>query len=457
MAQNIIADSDGDESETHSPPHISNDDTERPKSSPHGTDHQSVSTDPSFFNSVFNEQQDAAREQPTKRDVIDLAEESEASAYVSFDQGYERVETGKDSIEKSLWDVPSSPEIMKPKRSAKRKTESNVTRTKITRGLRRQLDDIGYRSPDDEPTTPDISSKRRRMQAETGMPDDPPSTISHGSGGSLLVVLKARTPARKTENLSPPTQPLKPCNMNIMSSGSATNINTPREVFTPLVKSSSPQRPSSLAPEDLGVRQKEMSPQRSTNIAIKIDDDPVAAAINATDESEDDDVLYQEEARARHTTPKRPRGRPKKAMEATAAAEESAVAVRVKKKRGRPKKSDKVDQNDDKTAVVSDGASPDMASVPGDKSPAREQQMDRDSANGATLQESKTTETETENKPQPPPANRTSRDESTEGPVKKDVMTKKAEAASSSCSRQLYRVGLSKRTKIAPLLKIIRK
>ncbi|KAG5951491.1 hypothetical protein E4U53_002973 [Claviceps sorghi] len=466
MAPKIIADSDGDESEPHSPSHIPNDDVERTKSSPHGTDHQSVSTDPSFFNSVFNEQQDAAREQPTNYDVIDLAEESEASAFVSFDQGYERIERGKAPIEKSLWDVPSSPEIMKPKRSAKRKAESN-TRTKITRGLRRHLDDIGYRSPDDEPTTPDIPSKRRRVQAKTGMTDDLPSTISHGSDESLLVVPKACTPSRKAERLSrdgfgglsPPTQmqPLKPCSMNIRSSGSATNINTPREAFTPLVKSFSPGRPSSSAPEDVDVRQKEMSPPRSTSMAVKVDDEPAPTVVNATNESERDDALYQEEAGSRHTTPRRPRGRPKRAIEATSTTEESVVAVKVKKKRGRPKKSGKPDENDDKTAGVSDEASPDMTPVAEGKSPARERQMDRDNADGASLQESKAMETGTENKAQPPPTTPTSRAENTDGPVKQDVMTKKADAASSSASRQLYRVGLSKRTKIAPLLKIIRK
>ncbi|KAG5988498.1 hypothetical protein E4U43_004730 [Claviceps pusilla] len=466
MAPKIIADSDGDDSESESPSHVPCDNIERTESSPPGIDHQSMSTDPSFFNSIYNEQKDAAREQPTNGDVIDLAEESEATDYVSFDRGFERVEA-QAPIEKSLWDVPSSPEIitMKPKRPAKRNAESN-TRTKITRGLRRQLDDIGYRSPDDESTTWEISSKRRRTQPKTGTSGDLPSTIPIESDDSPSVKPKARTSARAKKHLSSdgitalssPTQPLKSRSINIGSSGSATNVNTPREPFTPLVKLSSPERPRSSAPEGLDVVKKDMSPPPgSTSRAIEVDDEHSAAA----EESEGDDAPYQDEPTSRPTTTRKPRGRPKKVADATATNEESVVSVKVKKKRGRPKKSDKMDENDDKKADVEGEPCADTKPSPEIASPVQEQQTDPKTASPSNLQDSKAivteTETETEKKLPPAPKTPTSLAEKIEDSVKKDATSKKTDVAPNSSGRQLYRVGLSKRTKIAPLLKMIRK
>ncbi|KAG5971983.1 hypothetical protein E4U55_000975 [Claviceps digitariae] len=462
MAPKIIADSDGDESEPSSPSHIPFNNIERTTSSAPGIDHQSGSTDPSFFNSVFNEQQDAAREQPANRQVVDLAEESEVTELVSFDQGFGRVENAQPPVEKSPWDVPSSPETttMKPKRSAKRTAESNA-RTKMTRGMRRQLDDIGYRSPDDEPTTPEICSKKRRTQPEMGMTDDLPSTMPIGSDDSLLVAPKARTSARKKKQyshdgitaVSSPTQPLKPCSINIRSSGSATNVNTPRETFTPLAKPFSPERPRSSTREEDDVVQRGMSPSRTISLAIQVDDEHAAEA------SEGDDAPYQQEPATRDTNTRKPRGRPKKTVDATAPTEETVVAVDVKKKRGRPKKSAKVDQSDDRLADVKhEAASTDMKPLVEFESPIREpQKTERNSANRPILQDSKALDTHTEDKASPAPTTPMGRAEHTDDSVKKEGMKKKAGATPNSSGRQLYRVGLSRKTKIAPLLKMIRK
>ncbi|KAG6005029.1 hypothetical protein E4U21_000544 [Claviceps maximensis] len=489
MMPKYIADSDGDESEPNSPCNIPCDNNDRTKSSPSGIDHQSMSTDPSFFNSVFNEQQDAAREQPTNNQVMDLVEveESEAAEYLSFDQGFGRVDNAQSLIEKSPWDVPSSPEtiIIKPKRSAKRNVESN-TRTKITRGLRRQLDDIGYRSPDDEgepTTTCETSSKRRRTQPEIGMTGDLPSSIPTKSDSPLLLVPTARSSAREEKQYSPdritteissPIQLVKPCSISIRSSGSATNVNTPREALTPLVNHLSPERPGGSAAEVLDVVQRVMSPPRSTSIAIKVDDERVVAAaataaiiVEDSEDAEGDDPPYQDEPTSRQTTTRKTRGRPKKVVEPIPTNEENVVAAKGKKKRGRPKKSEKMDENVNKKADFEENETlKDMKPSAKVENSIQEQRMDHNSAKGAIFQDPKPTETEVDvglqpqpQLPPPPPLPKTptSRAEDTDYSVRKDGIKKKADAAPNSSGRQLYRVGLSKKTKIAPLLKMIRK
>ncbi|KAG6148032.1 hypothetical protein E4U46_000087 [Claviceps purpurea] len=485
MTPKIIEDSDGDESELSSPPQDSWHDAEHTKSSPHGIDDPSESTDPSFFNSVFNEQQNAAREQAKDPQVTGLTEESDAAAEcLSFDQGFERVVVAKDSLQKSPWDVPSSPESMQPKRSAKRKTESS-TRTKITRGLRRQLEDIGYKSPDDEQTTWERLDKRRRTQRETSMADDLPNTLPVESDGSCLVAPVA--PAfRQTEQYSPvrtpaafpsPTQPLNPCSINLRSSGSATNVNTPRDAWASTIKPSYPERLRSSAVEDGDVIHGGTPPPRSTCLVINEDDEDVHNAVEVAgdgtcfdikeddenmpaEEPAEDDASHQEECKPGPIprTTRRTRGRPEKAVDAAVVIKDPEVPAKGKKKRGRPKKTEKVKTGRGKKVDDEKEASADVKSVPEAQHAAQEPQPDRNSADLAVSTDIINTETKTEIESQVPPVTSTS--EAAEDPdhsVKKDVVLNKAHPATNSSARQLYRVGLSKRTKIPSLLKVIRK
>ncbi|KAG6101800.1 hypothetical protein E4U30_001140 [Claviceps sp. LM220 group G6] len=485
MTPNIIGDSDGDESELSSPPQVSWHDAEHTKSSPHGIEHPSESTDPSFFNSVFNEQQNAARERAKDTQVTGLTEESDAAAEcLSFDQGFDRVVVAKDSLQKSPWDVPSSPESMQPKRSAKRKTESS-TRTKITRGLRRQLEDIGYKSPDDEQTTWERLDKRRRTQRETGMADDLPSTLPVESEGSCLVAsvvpafeqTEQHSPVRTPAAFPSPTQPLKPCNINLRSSGSATNVNTPRDAWASTIRPSYPERLRSSAVEDGDVIHVGTPPPRSRCLVIKEDDEDVR---NADEVAEDgtcfavkeddenmpaeepagDDASYQEEFKPEPIprTTRRTRGRPKKVVDATVMIEDPEVPARGKKKRGRPKKTEKVKTGHDKKMDDEKEAPAAVKSVPEAQRPAQEPQPDQNSADLAVSADIITMETKTEIESQIPPVASTSQAaEDPDRSVKKDAMPKKSHAATNSSARQLYRVGLSKRTKIPSLLKVIRK
>ncbi|KAG5955952.1 hypothetical protein E4U58_006819 [Claviceps cyperi] len=485
MTPNIIEDSDGDESELSSPPQDSWHDAEHTKSSPHGIDHPSESTDPSFFNSVFNEQQNAAREQAKDPQVTGLTEESDAAAEcLSFDQGFERVVVAKDSLQKSLWDVPSSPESMQPKRSTKRKTESS-TRTKITRGLRRQLEDIGYKSPDDEQTTWERLDKRRRTQQETGMTDDLPNTLPVESESSCLFApvihafgqTEQYSPVRTPIAFPSPTQPLRPCSINLRSSGSATNVNTPRDPWASTIKPSYPERLRSSAVEDGDVIHGGTPPPRSTCLVIKEDDEDVhnadevagdgtCFAIKEYDESMPaeeparDDASHQEECEPGPTTrtTRRTRGRPKKAVDATVMIEDPEPPAKGKKRRGRPKKTEKVKTGYDKKMDDEKETSADVKSVPEAQDPAQEPQPDQNRADLAVSTDTMTTETKAEIESQVPTVTSTSQAaEDPDRSIKKGVMLQKAHATTNSSARQLYRVGLSKRTKIPSLLKVIRK
>lgn len=440
MAARVIADSDGDESEAESASHVSRHDAEeQTRASSHDVDHHpSASTDPNFFNSVFTEQQDAARQQSGNHGAIDLTGESDAMDYASFDQGFERVGNTAAHVEKSPWDVPSSPESAKPKRSTKKNTE-NSTSTKITRGLRRQLDDIGYISPDDEPTTAQNLNKKRCIRSEMDVADASVSALSIESDECFLVAPTALASS------SSPAQPLNHCSINVKSSGTATNINTPREGYPPSAKPSSPERPKSSTPEKPDETQGGV---RSTSVAIRLDDD------YAPEKEEQDDGSYQENPEAKPTSTKKPRGRPKKVVDASSTKETNVAAVQVKKKRGRPKKSDKVFMDDDNKPKYEDPASTHTDPVP--EGAGTQQQVNQDSATLAISQAPEATGTNKQDILQLPETP-TRQAENADSSVNNATPNKKDSLAQNSASRQLYRVGLSKKTKIAPLLKMIRK
>lgn len=445
MAAKVIADSDGDESEAESASHVSRHDAEQTRASSHDADHhQSASTDPSFFNSVFTEQQDAARQQSGNHGAIDFTGESDAMDYASFDQGFERVGNTAAHVEKSPWDVPSSPESAKPKRSSKKNT-ANSTSTKITRGLRRQLDDIGYISPDDEPTTAQNLNKKRCIRSEMDVTDASVSTLSIESDERFLV---APTALASSQRRQYSTQPLRQCSIDVKSSGTATNINTPREGHLPSAKPSSPERPKSSTPEKPDDAQAGVFPPRSTSMAIRLDDD------YATGKEQEEDGSYQEKPEAKPTSTKKSRGRPKKVVDASLTKEENVAAVQAKKKRGRPKKSDKVFKDDDNKPEYEDAASTHTNPVP--EGVGTQQQVNQDSATLAIPQASKATGTNKQDILQLPETP-TRQGENADSSVNKATPNKKDSLAPNSSSRQLYRVGLSKKTKIAPLLKMIRK
>ncbi|KAK2598110.1 hypothetical protein QQS21_005741 [Conoideocrella luteorostrata] len=463
MAPRIIADSDGDESEAEYtapnplPTCTQSDFQYHPQASSEDTNHPSTSTDPNFFRCVFDEQQDAARQEAKDQSVIEIPEDCDATDAPSFDKGFERTDNIRTM--RSPWDVPNSPETAITKRSTKTdRLCKQTTRTKITRGLRRQLDDIGYVSQEDEPHTPNTKQntrKRRRIRGNTdlGSDDDRMCTLPVVNDTSFLVAPTALTSSQmeqystiKVGVHNSPTQPVQQCGINVKSSGTTTNLNTPRSTRTRLL-----ELPSSELPRSSQCQIIDLTEEDSKVTTTRAEDDYIPEVLKR-----DQELAFEVEPSASIET-KKQRGRPRKVAAVTRVKGDMAVEATPKKKRGRPKKAEMVIKKDDEAAENEDACDSDSLEHPEKSDMQQETGMKEDM--GIT-QDTATTPAANEapqviTKPvleiMKPGADNSGVLETKNPALKKPV------SAASYSWRQPHRVGLSKNTRIASLLKVIRK
>jgi hypothetical protein len=474
MTPAVIADSDGDESEAGSCHHFPPPAAPLEESSA-GTNHPSGSTDPTFFKSVYDEQRDAAEKYVTHQQVP--GPEGEIKDASSFDNGFQETR-GTGIHDKSPWDVPSSPEFEVPSKRLMKQDSTSHTRTKITRGLRRQLDDIGYVSQEDEPPQPVATQSRKKRKVER---DLVVSTAPIESDPSFMVAPTTLTASQKeqysslkTGIMSSPAKALERRCANVLSSGTATNLNTPRtnddcslEPLSQLKgRSKAKHEPRDNSPNNAApTPPKEPSPKRKADGKAAKKKKVIVASDEESDEGHGyapGEVEHDDESDFERTTKpiekkKRPRGRPKKTDAPTK--EDKGSVTKVAKKRGRPKKVETVVVLDDEDDEVQ--KSPPVISDPVSTELRVEQQPDTkvNQAEDSILTSAKTEdaaadETSLNQSPQSSTLD-TKGDACTT--LSKKTDEKASAAPTAKPGRPLYRVGLSKRTRIAPLLKVIRK
>lgn len=528
--------------------------------------HTTVSTDPAFFQSVFNEQKEAAARvtrqmsEATGGDALSSALVKPAGQLTASPQAsgphsvYNRVsekrrpasnlssptcrkhEVPMKATAKDMWDVPSSPETKAVSGPSKMKGSRNkgVATVKITRGLRKNLESLGYESEEEaiyeeieDGGSGDITSarpqKKRRLASRscwdtslpgstTGSPrneggsshkifindvtsDDCVPTLPVDNESSFLVAPKPLSASQKVEYQSVELVQSSPCmrhpevpHPKMGSSGTATNLNTPRSdmpsshdigIRPPTPDSEAightrrvrppPRRRRSSSPDviagtshgqDHGLAEKQLSKTAPTGDAAP-DGDVLDAKL---DEDADFAVPVVPVER------KRQRGRPKKsAVKESGKDSEGAVADadpestdKPKKKRGRPKKA--------KPATEAELESPrddapdkgDSAGVeePGDADATQEQPDDGETGSKKTDPGPGEEEAAAVSSKRPEATEeRGHASEVDRGKAVEATARGKPKGLSrpGSEGKPVYRVGLSKRLRIAPLLKSLPK
>ncbi|KJZ80219.1 hypothetical protein HIM_00069 [Hirsutella minnesotensis 3608] len=548
-----------------------------------------ISTDSAFFQSVFHEQNEAAIatyqqvsarqsgaamhrqsspdaiQQPFGLEPSSLFPDHEKSDRdalpISAPQTATEPAAMRATEVRDLWDVPSSPES----KSASDAYRVRATRTKgvasvkITRGLRRNLEQLGYES--DENTRADTSyeqagesmgstrgNKKRKVDSSRGVGDDdggpitgpkrPPPTISAkadiisssrgsvlatprniceptlpvGSDSSFLIAPRPLSASQKGEyqnvdeliESSPPLRKVDIPVRGIGSSGSATMINTPRSNLAsshdvglrartpeseaichmPLAQSARRRRNSS--PDVIALVSPEQDQTHTDSRSIKTPCVSDARSDGDTGAGENSEITYTKRAAdddesdyalsEKPVKPKKQRGRPRKVplgesaektnLSAPVGGANSASPAAPKKKRGRPKKlqtlAETANASHDPltTETISHAekrnAAPALEEPRGQAGMTSEMDARRD-AKSQTGSPSKTLDDKL-----PPPA--TPQKGSVASPAEakgvnedKGSSKMKESSWSKSAVKPLYRVGLSKRLRIAPLLKSLPK
>lgn len=473
MTPVVIEDSDGDESDVTSSPRRVTQAVPLQASSPTAATHPSGSTDSTFFKSIYNEHRDAANEHVTNQ-IEEITEVMDAS---SFDNGFQETR-GTGILDKSLWDVPSSPEFAQPKPS-KKQEGSLSTRTKITRGLRRRLDYIGYVSQEDElPEMTAQSRKKRRVERDTGSDDLVSTVLIEGDPSWVSTRQKQRPVSVHNGTLGSATKPLEQRCVNVVSSGTATNINTQRSndavlsESTPekrgsetarvgVARSSSPASPAVPMPvlETKRGTAKVQDRKKSKRVVIDSDDESDGGDYSPR-EAKHDSPDFEEKELPKPVAGKKQRGRPRKTDTAAPMEKEKAKDPETngKRKRGRPKKSAavlKVDSNDEVQEIAP--AIPEHTHTEPGIKPQSDVKATHIKKLGPGVAE---TENHAAVKPVTKETPGTPISDAKVGTgisaVQKAVV-KTPSTPTGGLGRSLYRVGLSKNTRIAPLLKVIRK
>ncbi|PNY25121.1 Uncharacterized protein TCAP_04930 [Tolypocladium capitatum] len=459
--------------------------------------------------------------------------------------------TSKQTAElEEVWDVPNSPERRPTWKGSKKKsdrTSKTTTTVKMTRGLRNTLEKLGYRSEDEDDEAisghQSISTrgkKRRKLGSPGGSLRDPNdvsliivprdddkdstgsvqgknntasgalvATLSVDSDSSFLVGPKPLSACQKLEYQSitpvpssPPVGHLGLQAADVGSTGTATNINTPRrnlpsshdvglrtktpenEAIRNARRTRSPRRRRYSSPDVLvhpnnGSASAGAQPptQSCTNgtpsdgILLNGEGEEYQAEVIPEDGNEDSDFAVPEKP----VRAKRQRGRPRKSAKvpdntATCGETGNGSAAKAKKKRGRPKKSgpsaaaEQVPPGEDvpaeagaRVATTVDEAM--MAGrhvgdgdVGNEKSkPATTQVANTGQGWAATGKACQITVSSDRAKEDP---------SSAMGPTvtgDQDRNDSKRPSRPEAGAKPAYRVGLSKRRKIAPLLKSLRK
>ncbi|KEY66939.1 hypothetical protein S7711_06888 [Stachybotrys chartarum IBT 7711] len=537
MVQGIIADSDDEGDEVLSPYRAQPHPTVAGHAAPgRSSDHLGTltgSTDSAFFQSVFDEQNAAAIE------------------FAQMASGGEVVGPG---MAADPYEIPSSPEASPATRlgASRSKRQVQMEKPKMDSSAEGGIDETrpGEDAQADVDDLAQRSRKRRRIGASPkpepesgdGIPGAPlgetyPSsykaeipemsevvtpTLPVNNETSFFVPLKPMSSSQKmdyqnaladsSQSLGDPAVMELRYDLKVVSSSSATNINTPRKdlpssnVISTLPHTQSDDSKSKRRTRGTPMKHINSSPDviAETGMVMKEPEPEQAIEQPSLDLLLDGEVLNSQDgdreynptkpskakgkadSQKKAAPPKKGRGRPKK----TTTQEEppptpldtsppnideeaEVVATKVqKKKRGRPKKSGKTPRktpapeleqaatNDEQPSneTANDEGKDDVA-VEGEGQRAKDTTEPKADFETSTTSEAKTTPLreldpngKNENKPdaaaKAPPNELETADKKA---------TPKAKQTPTPSSKPLYRVGLSKRSRIAPLLKIIRK
>ena len=420
MSPKVIADSDDENSENGFASARTSPAKQAGESVPVAvsTSHNTSSTDPAFFETVFNEQQAAA-------------EEENGNGATCQDN----------KTQEDVWNIPSSPDAHICRRTPRRSRKGRDTTAKVTRRMRQQLEEIGYVSDEEERQNRGYSSRKRRKIAPARLCYDDEDASVLVAPASLSASQKRQYRSTKIARSSSPTQALEPKSINVLSSGSATNINTPRTAQSTSLDLSGSNVVDANAGLDSAPTTREivqaqlMRPESPTR-----EEGFVPPGCHDGNEAAEKPVA---------TAPKKTRGRPKKKNDNGVSDEKASI--KAKKKRGRPKKADTeidVAQQDGPAETVLKSEQRDNMSE--DHPEIKPDLQDMELAD--QLKEEK--------RPESPPKPATGdvpclRDAEDSVPLEKGKFI--PPSAASTAGRPLYRVGLSKRMRIAPLLKSVPK
>ncbi|KFA60886.1 hypothetical protein S40285_04858 [Stachybotrys chlorohalonatus IBT 40285] len=537
MVQGIIADSDDDGDDVLSPHQAQPHPTVAGHAAPgRSSDHLGTltdSTDSAFFQSVFDEQNAAAIE------------------FAQMASGGEVVEPG---TVPDPYEIPSSPEASPvPRLGASRgKRQVHMERPRMNSSAEGAIDEI--RPADDaQADVHDIaqrSRKRRRIGASPkpepesgdGIHETPPGeTYPSSYKAEIPEMLEAVTPTLPVNNETSFFVPLKPLSssqkmdyqntladssqslgdpavmelrydLKVVSSSSATNINTPRKDFpssniiSTLPHTQSDDSRSRRRTRGTPMKHINSSPDviAETGMAMKEPEPEHAIEQPCSDLPLEDEVLNSQDgdreynptkpskakgkgdSHKKAAPPKKGRGRPKKTttqeesppapLDTTAPNiddEVEVVATKVqKKKRGRPKKPGKTPRktpapeleqaatNDEQPSnETANGKGNDDVVVEEEGQQGKDTTEPKADPKTSTTSEAKMTPLreldpngKNENKP-----DATAKAPPNESETAEKKANSKAKQTPTPSSKPLYRVGLSKRSRIAPLLKIIRK
>lgn len=579
--------------------------TEAANDSSGGVSRATTSTNPSFFQNIYNEQNDAARgyvpeptarshdqdqhsvsssemttPAPFKRTVTGLIEPSSMPS--ARDQTTKRGQTngnGPDewtqastpgrrkapmAVMDDMWDVPSSPDERPVRPKIKVKVKSSKAQSDSTSDSRHtQESDERGKTPSSKSGRSDGSpsgKKRRRVshpepsfqgsnevdlvaipfsyenegEYHESQPAPTPSmlppTLPVNQDDSFFITTNPLTDAQKLEyeSVQLPSSdsqnhqlPLvRQFEINLASSGDATNINTPRSHAHYLMSTAPPPPSSVMDPNRAAIGQAtgnrwDSSPdvisaidsppkQKATRQLeqIRNGDSPKPANDETTDEQQPEQPelpAMQEEAfdndePDKVTKTKKSRGRPKKKAieepitmtEAPSPRPEVVTPVtKPKKKRGRPRKSDQTDTREespkiDPSASTNDASLSEDAVRPEkrpkidiDESESKDELADESEMEPSPKSKSRESSILKESDPNilaksvsrldddaASKASDAATEEKEEKPEKRAVTSRSStpsKGLSAIINKPVYRVGLSKKSRIAPLLKCLRK
>ncbi|POR31738.1 Uncharacterized protein TPAR_08035 [Tolypocladium paradoxum] len=582
----VIADSDDDDDDEergYSAPPSPNHGTpviDAPTRSSDGVSHATVSTDPAFFQSIFNEQKDAANQRTQDAQGEGMMQDKSASSVTSITDPVNQkdrkvgdmksmgdlnhVTTPRNDTTTSkqiagseeVWDVPSSPERRPTSKASKKKSDrtSKTTTVKVTRGVRKPLEKLGYQSSDEDEDGEAMSTrgkKRRRLGPSGSSRQDPKDislitvppnddinspgafqgnntalgslvpTLPVNADSSFLVGPKPLSASQKLEyqsinpvSSSPPVGQLGLRAANLGSSGTATNINTPRsnlpsshdvgmriktpeaEALRNMRRTRSPRRRRDSSPDEIAATH-----AKNDNIQAGFPQRPIRSYTNGTvpdgillngagdehqaefipdgqqDGNDDSDFAVPEKP----IRPKRQRGRPRKSAKVpddrvTSSETGNRSTAKPKKKRGRPKKSGAPsDVPAEAVARVTKTVDEAMAGRQVEDGDAGgEESMPAAAQDAGSRQDRAATEEACQTSVPPdrprevpsgalgPTTAAQGREEKAgvgtkNGGEAKDRNDGKGSSWPKAGAKPVYRVGLSKRGKIAPLLKSLRK
>lgn len=500
------------------------------------------STDPAFFQGIYNEHKAAADQQALNFGADGGLEPADAAG--------QEAPPSRTGARDDPWDIPSSPEA-KIAKKVKPLAAKRTTSVKVTRGLRKNLERLGYESVSDDNHDEPVQERRKRRKVggtrrsqkdsndvslvelpldgelqSVASQSNSTEVASNGGMGPptdiastpLLVAPKQLSASQKLEyqsmeapSSSPPMRAMELRNPAVGSSGTATNVNTQRShmmssydagltVRTPehemirATRRASPtprQRRNSSPDVITSMPPPTQTPKPNATRVKQVGTSTAEAARESHSAGDDDEVwvaskVEEDEASdyaapEKQAKPKRQRGRPKKGGEdksdvtSTAAAQESAA--KPKRKRGRPKKSETVAKDDQGSSVTHDTS---------------HRQAATDEKLGHVAEGYHTAEGDVDKEPSlptsttKPPQKSPGKAEIPGGleetpadpveacvpesagqqtPVREerklqkngDLQNRQSASKLDSAGKPVYRVGLSKRLRIAPLLKSLRK